>query len=766
MISRPKLNKFLSAFFIIIIFIFSIEVFSQTKRALIIGIDKYEPGETVNQRALRNKWSNLDGAVNDALAIKELLIAQFGFSEENIYLILDSLNSGDLQATRANIISSIEEKLINPSQKGDVVFFYYAGHGSQIKNSKSPEKDQKDETIVPSDSYLSKENDIRDIRDKELALLFNQLIDKGVVLTLILDSCHSGSIARGKEDDYKVRKLDPIEIDIADPEVYPRPEDRDGGALVISAAQDYQTAKETKDEYGNSHGAFTSALLMALRSSSVNESATSIFSSIKAIVESTGRDQFPVLAGPEERKKQNLFGIDIDQLENKTVVAVLKKSDDEILLQGGVAVGLREGTELRKINTSTEEVETVVKVKEERGLNKSVVEIVEGNKDEINPGDLFEVTKWAVPDNITLNIYVPETDLTFSELKNISEKISQTISGSSISLSAESNNSYNNYELFYFDFSWKLKNLTNGKTEDLGKSINFSTFKNLFDGDQPRLFVNLPPSIEMGEDIKSKFSQVNGVIKLTGQKEAKYFLSGRQSDNKLEYAFYLPEITTDESTISSLPIISDWLEVSDANLQQSLNQIYETAFKLAKINAWLTLEVPEDGGSFPYRLSLRNANTGKLVMEGQVQEGEIYGLSLVLDSLLLNKWDKSKRWIYVLGIDSYGEVSLFYPSSGNVENREPEVIDALPSEIVLGNKKLFKIGKPFGPDTYILLTSNDQIPSPETLESTGVKTRSSSKGNALTDLFSNIGSTTRAGDKIVPTDWSLKRINVLSIPKK
>jgi hypothetical protein len=295
------------------IFLFPTDISSQTKRALIIGIDQYKPTDVIPSETLRGTWSNLDGAVNDAISVKELLVSKFGFKEENITLLLDSIGTNDLKATKQNIISTIKEKLIEPAAKGDIVFIYYAGHGSQIVNSKSPEKDKKDETLVPSDSYLSTKDDIRDIRDKELALLFNELVDKGVVLTLIFDSCHSGSIARGKDEDYKVRKLEPIEIDVADPEIYPRPEEREGGPLVISAAQDYQTAKETKDENGNSHGAFTSAFLKAIRTASVNESASSIFSRIKAIVESTGRDQYPVLAGPEERRKETLFGIDVDK---------------------------------------------------------------------------------------------------------------------------------------------------------------------------------------------------------------------------------------------------------------------------------------------------------------------------------------------------------------------------------------------------------------------------------------------------------------------
>ncbi len=425
MISIPTLNKFFTAFCIFIVFVSSPEVFSQTKRALIIGIDKYEPAETVGKKALRNKWSNLDGAVNDALAIKELLVSKFGFQEENIILLLDSLRASDNTATKENIISTIKEHLIEPAKKGDNVFFYYAGHGSQILNSQSPEKDKKDETLVPSDSYLSTKDDIRDIRDKEVALLFNQLIDKGVILTLIFDSCHSGSIARGKDDDYKERKLEPIEIDISDPGDFIKPEERPGGALVISAAQDYQTAKETKDENGHPHGAFTDAFLKALRTSSVNESTLSIFSRIKAIVESTGRDQFPVLTGPEERKKQNLFGIDEDRFKSKTVVAVLSKMENEIVLQGGVAVGLREGTELEKIRNSQDDPEILVKVAEERGLNKCVVSIIKGTENQIKPGDLFEVTKWAVPDNMTLNIYIPETDYDFEELREIAKEFSQ-----------------------------------------------------------------------------------------------------------------------------------------------------------------------------------------------------------------------------------------------------------------------------------------------------------------------------------------------------
>ncbi len=83
--------------------------------------------------------------------------------------------------------------LLDEPARGDTVVFYYAGHGSQRFNSLTDKPFHLDETIVPSDAS----GGAFDIRDKEVARLFNQVVDKGIQLTAIFDSCHSGSIARG-----------------------------------------------------------------------------------------------------------------------------------------------------------------------------------------------------------------------------------------------------------------------------------------------------------------------------------------------------------------------------------------------------------------------------------------------------------------------------------------------------------------------------------------------------------------------------------------
>lgn len=187
-------------------------VSAQTKRALVIGINTYipqgakapevsSPGVLIKPGAKlpadlpkgRGSWSNLRGSVNDAEAIMALL-PRFGFKPENVHLLCDrtTMESGDhklceAEATREGILGAIRRYLIDASKEGDVAFFYYAGHGSQMKNSKSRERDGYDESIVPADSIKG----ALDIRDKEFARLFNQVVDKKAALTAIYDSCHT-----------------------------------------------------------------------------------------------------------------------------------------------------------------------------------------------------------------------------------------------------------------------------------------------------------------------------------------------------------------------------------------------------------------------------------------------------------------------------------------------------------------------------------------------------------------------------------------------
>ena len=242
--------SYLCLIFLSVLF-YSGTLFAQSnKHALIIGIDIYKPPVTaLSETGSQRSWTNLDGCVNDASAMRDLVIAKYAFENSHIKTLFNA------EASRDRIITELKS-LVQTAKKGDVVFIFYAGHGSQMKNSLSKEADKKDETMVPADAW---KKGIADIRDKELAVYFNQLIDKGVLLTVIFDSCHSGSIGRGNEnflnDPPKARYIEGSDVDAKDATEPARPEER--GALIISAAQDFEFAKEHRDENNVAHGAFT-----------------------------------------------------------------------------------------------------------------------------------------------------------------------------------------------------------------------------------------------------------------------------------------------------------------------------------------------------------------------------------------------------------------------------------------------------------------------------------------------------------------------------
>ena len=166
--------------------------YAETRRALLIGIDKYvsgkapsgQTGPTIMTLAAsgRGDWSDLDGAVNDVDVLQQILTARYGFKPEDIRVLRN------FEATRDRILSETKTWLIDAAAPGDVSFFFYAGHGSQVKNSRTEEADGLDESIVPSDANKG----APDIRDKELAGVFGGAVDKKLRLTVIFDSCHSG----------------------------------------------------------------------------------------------------------------------------------------------------------------------------------------------------------------------------------------------------------------------------------------------------------------------------------------------------------------------------------------------------------------------------------------------------------------------------------------------------------------------------------------------------------------------------------------------
>jgi uncharacterized caspase-like protein len=721
--------------------LFCNSIAAQNKKALIIGIDVYKPEGVEATNTARSSWNNLDGCVNDATAMRDLVMAKYAFPENNITTLHNE------NATRANIIASLN-KLIDEAKKGDVIFIYYAGHGSQMFNSLSAEADKKDETIVPADAYKG----VADIRDKELAAIFNKLIDKGVLLTVIMDSCHSGSVGRGYlSAPPKVRFIEENKMDAKDATIPVRPESR--GALIFSAAQDFEFAKEQRDENNIPHGAFTIALLKALQQLPVDAPATNIYSSVSAIMKYYGKTQEPVLAANEQRKAGTLFGLEKGAIKNQFAIAVSKSDAKGIELQGGYAFGLSEGIRLASLSTKD-----TIQITEMRGANKSLAKAINNTGNKIKAGTLFEVISWASAKSPALKIYIPGAGLTdkqlFDQVKTY-QSIRTTQKMNWVSDIAdffpERIYSFNEGQWNYHDGS--------GIPKSVGKILTptgmEASSKNIRSA-----FINFPPSDVLIKDLKEAFGSYNNISIVSEPLESQYALVGTvNQEGKLAYALVKSQITVQDTT-ESLPSRTnyefyDGTKTSAAALAHSLT---EYAFRIAKIRDWLMLTSPAGGQSkFPFRLSFQYYTSEMEVTSDRVKINDTLSVFFQRDPSM-GDWNRRKRFIYVFSIDSKGAMNLIFPDaeSGNVENRFPLSNDEGGYEQRTHLADIL-ITPPAGADNYFMLSSEEAISNLGAFEQDGVMNRGREDKNAgplESLLFTGTKQRTMV---ITPVTWAIQK---------
>lgn len=159
------------------------------KKALLVGINKYLPELNADLR----------GCVNDVENMRDMLIRYFGFEAENIRVVIDD------RATKANMLDRLRW-LLDGAAAGDELVFHYSGHGSQVRDRDGDElNDHLDEIICPHDMNWDDP-----FTDDILGHMFQQL-PEGVHLTMICDSCHSGTMTRslGNPHDVKPRFIMP-----------------------------------------------------------------------------------------------------------------------------------------------------------------------------------------------------------------------------------------------------------------------------------------------------------------------------------------------------------------------------------------------------------------------------------------------------------------------------------------------------------------------------------------------------------------------------
>eukprot|EP00210_Caulerpa_lentillifera_P007010 g6704.t1 len=130
---------------------------------------------------------NLCGCIQDAKSIRNFLCSKFGFSYNNIRLLVDD-GTGFARPTRQNILNAMRW-LVSGAQSGDSLFFHFSGHGTQTNDYSGDERDNLNECLVPVDFRCSGY-----IVDDDINRILVRPIPPGCTLHALTDCCHSGTI--------------------------------------------------------------------------------------------------------------------------------------------------------------------------------------------------------------------------------------------------------------------------------------------------------------------------------------------------------------------------------------------------------------------------------------------------------------------------------------------------------------------------------------------------------------------------------------------
>jgi hypothetical protein len=796
---------------------------AQTRRALLIGIDLYEPAGTSAQhpgcaysaldaqgRCALGSFDNLDGAVNDAQAMADVLTGpKYGFAPEDVVLLTNPAAKTArpgiqvlpaAQTGRDGILTAMQRYLVDEPRPGDTVVFYDASHGSLRVNTAGDKLTLRtgtgqivhvDSTLVPSDAYQGG----YDIRDREMTRIFNAALNKGVHLTVIFDSCHSGGLTRGAGG-RKKRTLPYDPRPVTDADAPPKPTEReDNPALVFSAVQQDQSANETEPTADDPevHGAFTAALVETLQVLPADAPASLVYQRVKAVLEGHGTDdQDPELDAGPARRQQPLFGFGSqpDSVPAAVRAAALKTDPDgSVLLDLGTVSGVGPGSELTASAAGAQGRKVKLRVSEALGIARSRALVVEPAGAKVAAGTVFELTKFVPAETHPLRFWIGPSNLSGADLARAVE----AIHSSGIDLIADPAEEPYTAILRWDGSAWALEDRPSAPhgpsglllsvapkaapPKKLGATLTAAALKAAVPGGA-KVWVDLPPSRELAAKLTlgGPNSEAQPAERPAG---AQYVLAGVLAHDAPAYAWFhtselaagphptatSPDHTPGCSTASPYPVRSDWVALAgDGKTQNAQELLPAYAARLARVHAWLELSgsaVAAASQTSGYRLQMVHLADTEALPDGEpVRENERFRLALQADAPV-----KQPRWVYVLDIDCQGKGTLLYPRN-YTENRYPWP-DEAGLQIVLRHAPTIRIGPPFGIETLVLLTTAQPLADPYVLDFEGVA-HSASRGTAspLERLLSNASSGTRGdGDGAeVPTDWGIQRTALRSLP--
>ena len=137
--------------------------------AVIIGINEY------------TKSQPLQYAVNDAIAIKELLIEKFGFKDENVRLLIDA------EATYSSIRNELYS-VAKLAKTNDRILIYFSGHGQTVT---AVESDMQIGYLIPVNGDINEPT----LTGIPMDDIFRICQSESKHMLFLMDACYSGLMA-------------------------------------------------------------------------------------------------------------------------------------------------------------------------------------------------------------------------------------------------------------------------------------------------------------------------------------------------------------------------------------------------------------------------------------------------------------------------------------------------------------------------------------------------------------------------------------------
>ncbi|HKY44141.1 MAG TPA: caspase family protein [Pyrinomonadaceae bacterium] len=331
--------------------------------ALLIGIDRYMP----NQLPDGGHYPDLGGCVRDISHIERML-RTLGLKDDSIVKLLAPVTgetpSDAQRPTYENMVKAFTE-ITEKANPGDQLYIHYSGHGGRTPTlfPKLKGDNGLDESLVPTNIG---DPGTRYLRDVEMLHLLRTMSDKGLVVTMVLDSCHSGGATRGMGG-AAVRGIPsvdttkrPTDSRVATNDELSRtwlgitagntrsvntlsgwmPDLK--GVVLLAACRANELANEFAFEGNERNGALTYWLLDALKQNGPGFTYRMLYNQIRPKIHAKFVSQTAQLEGEGNRQ---VFGSEHVQSQFAVNVLKIDQAKNRILLNTGKTQGVSKGTQ-------------------------------------------------------------------------------------------------------------------------------------------------------------------------------------------------------------------------------------------------------------------------------------------------------------------------------------------------------------------------------------------------------------------------------------